>query len=98
MNKSSRNNISIKVPIVVLCIKAVMIAGTMWIFEKFGTPVVIANREIPTHTRIDLTMVHKSYMMTDIYRDGARNLTSVVGHVSTCDIPRQAQIRTVDFQ
>lgn len=98
MNKSSRNDISMKVPIVVLCIKAVIIAGTMWIFERFGTPVVVANREIPAHTRIDLTMVHRSYMMTDIYSDGARNLASVVGHVSACDIPRQAQIRTVDIQ
>jgi len=98
MNMSSKNNSSITIPVVVLCIKSVMLAGMMWFVEKTGTPVVVANREIPAHTRIDRSMVHKTYMMTDIYRDGARKLASVVGHVSTCDIPRQAQIRTVDIQ
>ncbi|MGD9680040.1 MAG: SAF domain-containing protein [Candidatus Obscuribacterales bacterium] len=95
---SSKNKSSITIPIVVLCIKAVMIAGMMWSVEKTGTPVVVARREIPAHTIIDKSMVDQTYMMTDIYHDGARSLASVVGHVSTCDIPRQAQIRTVDFQ
>ncbi|MCA9805028.1 MAG: hypothetical protein KC777_23825 [Cyanobacteria bacterium HKST-UBA02] len=97
MNKSSQNK-SITIPIVILCIKAIMVAGMMCIVEKVGTPVVVARREIPAHTIIDKSMVAQTYMMTDIYHDGARNLASVVGHVATCDIPRQAQLRTVDFQ